>query len=366
MYKSNLLKSYSPEIFVGRIEELKKLETLLIREKEKVVTISGNNAVGKTSLWKEFLKAQKKTYAEKVEVLSASSQFRSFPKIDKNISLVIVDDISFDFNFNTEKNIIDLINKNSDKQFLLVGAYVTKFKKLFVNNINLDYFQDENSDKLLNQLLKTKISPKEIQKIANFTKGNPYLLTLFSSLLNQNKYTIDEIYKLITEKISRKGIYENSGAEIIDTSPKFQHIVSDIRIVNSDILKFLKRRPEDMYNLTSRQFEEMVAELMIKRGYNVEITKETRDGGKDLIIANQTDIGNFMYYLECKKYSPNNPVGVNLVRELAGTVSVDRVTAGILVTSSYFSPDAIQFSEKIKHQMSLVDYIKLKEWLTLI
>ncbi|UPT69323.1 MAG: restriction endonuclease [Flavobacterium sp. JAD_PAG50586_2] len=154
--------------------------------------------------------------------------------------------------------------------------------------------------------------------------------------------------------------------EIIDSSPKFQHIVTDIRIVNNDILNLLKRSPDDVYNLTPRQFEETVAELMVRRGYNVELTQQTKDGGKDLIIANQRDIGNFLYYLECKKFAPNRPVGINLVRELAGTVSVDRVTAGIMVTSSYFSPEAIQFSEKIKHQMSLIDYVKLKEWLKLI
>ena len=118
-----------------------------------------------------------------------------------------------------------------------------------------------------------------------------------------------------------------------------------------------------MYQLTSRQFEEMVAELMTNRVYNVDLTKATIDGGKDLKIANHVDIGNFIYYLECKRYSPTKPVGVNLVRELAGTISVDRVTAGIMITSSYFSPDAIEFSEKIRHQMSLIDYVKLKEWL---
>lgn len=75
------------------------------------------------------------------------------------------------------------------------------------------------------------------------------------------------------------------------------------------------------------------------------------------------DVGNFMCYVECKKYAPTNPVGVNLVRELVGAMSADRATAGIMITSSYFSPDAIKFSKIFQHQLGLVDFIQLKEWL---
>ncbi len=39
-----------------------------------------------------------------------------------------------------------------------------------------------------------------------------------------------------------------------------------------------------------------MAELFKKMGYDVELTKETRDGGKDIYIAQKTDIGNRRYY----------------------------------------------------------------------
>ncbi|UPT69324.1 MAG: hypothetical protein M0D53_08800 [Flavobacterium sp. JAD_PAG50586_2] len=185
MYTTNLFESFSPGIFIGRDEELNKLEKLLIHDKEKVVTISGNNATGKTALWMEFLKRHKANYDERVQVLRTSSPFRNLPEIDKKISLVVIEDISFDFNLEIEKRLIELIKRNFDKQFLLVGAHADKLKMSSVNNIHLQYFAENSSDELLNKLLKSKISPKEIQKIANLTKGNPYLLGLFSSLLNE-------------------------------------------------------------------------------------------------------------------------------------------------------------------------------------
>lgn len=60
-----------------------------------------------------------------------------------------------------------------------------------------------------------------------------------------------------------------------------------------------------------------------------------------------------------QKYAPDRPVGVNLVRELYGTISADKATAGLLITTSYFSQDAINFKNQVSHQLSLIDYVKL-------
>lgn len=42
-----------------------------------------------------------------------------------------------------------------------------------------------------------------------------------------------------------------------------------------------------------------------------------------------------------------------------GTVEADRVTAGIMVTNSYFSKDARRFQQTIKSRMNLMDYSEL-------
>ena len=144
--------------------------------------------------------------------------------------------------------------------------------------------------------------------------------------------------------------------------PEPPKLITDIRIVNSLIQKIYKT-PEEIHKLTPRQFEELIAELFTKQGYSVQLTKETRDGGKDLMILENNILGNFLIYGECKKYSQDNHIGVKLVRELYGTVIADKATAGIMITTSYFSNEAKSYTEKIKHQMSLIDYNILKLWL---
>lgn len=63
------------------------------------------------------------------------------------------------------------------------------------------------------------------------------------------------------------------------------------------------------------------------------------------------------------RYSSNNPVGVKLVSELFGRISADNATAGVLITSSYFSNNAKVYTEKIKSRMSLMDYADLNNWI---
>lgn len=60
--------------------------------------------------------------------------------------------------------------------------------------------------------------------------------------------------------------------------------------------------------------------------------------------------------MDCKKFSPDHPVGVRLVRELYGTVEADKVTAGKIVTTSYFSKEAKEFTETVRYRMSLMDF----------
>ncbi len=359
--------SFTPEsnirLFLGRDTELDVLKKAILIDKKKLIAISGNNATGKTSLWNIFLQQNKEVFDNKVEIIYGYHYRNDFPEISNNIQLVIIEDLSFEFNDSVEQKIRNYISKYPTKQFILVGAYKEKLSEFNPSeHIHLSSLESKASKRLLLTLVNREIPQKDIDKIIQQTKGNPFLIRLISEHLNSNKYNLTQILSLISENINLKGLILNNQS-IVDTSPEFKFITNDIKIVNKSILERINFNPNGVYDLSPRQFEELVAELMTKQGYNVDLTKATRDGGKDLIIANHSDIGNFIYYVECKKFAPNRPVGVNLVRELAGTISVDRVTAGLMITSSYFSPDAIQLSEKIKHQMGLVDFVKLKEWI---
>jgi len=179
--------------------------------------------------------------------------------------------------------------------------------------------------------------------------GNPHDILAQLSYLVEDEQEFSYHNRVVIEELERPTI-------ILEEAPK---IITDLRFVNKRVLDRIGRQPEEVRNLSPRQFEELVAELFEERGYKVELTKQTRDGGKDLIILDHREIGNFMIYTECKHYAQHNPVGVSVISDLVGRMTADRATAGIVVTSSYFSPDAKVFQSKFEHQMKLIDFIKL-------
>jgi len=135
--------------------------------------------------------------------------------------------------------------------------------------------------------------------------------------------------------------------------------------INNRVLKYLSENPEAWYQLRDDDFEFAMAEIYSKLGYNVERTQSTRDGGKDIIIRKPEILGDFIYYVECKKYAPKRHIGVGIVRNLVGTVNTDRVNGGILATTSFFTRDARKFvlDNKLDFQIKMHDYNKIQQLL---
>jgi restriction endonuclease Mrr len=150
--------------------------------------------------------------------------------------------------------------------------------------------------------------------------------------------------------------YSENKADFSTAPPK---IITDIRVINNNLLEIVRKNPGIMHNMQPWEFEMLVGQLFESKGYHVTLTPKTRDGGKDLIVAENSVAGSFLYYVECKRNAPHRCVSVNVIRELHGTVISEKATAGIVVTSSYFSDPAREFTKTICHQMSLIDYTNL-------
>lgn len=135
--------------------------------------------------------------------------------------------------------------------------------------------------------------------------------------------------------------------------------------VNDSVLKFLSENPEEFYKLKPREFEEVMAEIYNRLGYDVELTKKTRDGGKDIILRKSDLVGDYIYYVECKQFSPNIAVGIGIVKEFLGTIVSDKPNGGIIATTSFFSRDAQQFvqEEKLNSQIQLHDFNRVQRLL---
>jgi restriction system protein len=130
-------------------------------------------------------------------------------------------------------------------------------------------------------------------------------------------------------------------------------------------LRFSLARPDLFYDLPPRRFEEIVAELYSRRGFDVTLTPATGDRGVDVVVVRHDELGWALSVVQCKRYTPRHKIGVNLVRELQGTIQQTGATSGAIVTTSFFTAGARKLEDEYKYQLSLKDYFGLQQLLKL-
>jgi len=176
-------------------------------------------------------------------------------------------------------------------------------------------------------------------------------------LLRDERLTIQEAQEILLNVDQPKLIdFE------LDTEPKEHSIVQITEDVTRNMIEEFNKNPELLRSLHPRTFEELVAELYRGFGYEVELTKKTRDGGIDIIAIKRAEV-NVKYLVECKRPQPGNYVSISSVRELYGVKVDNAATKGILATTERFSPDALNFFDKHKWELEPRDYFGIKEWI---
>lgn len=118
--------------------------------------------------------------------------------------------------------------------------------------------------------------------------------------------------------------------------------------------------PQVVYSLDPDEFEEFVAKVFRRHGYQAEVTQKTRDGGVDITAFFERGGIYYRTFFECKRYRPDRPVGAPIVRALYGAMERDRVDKGVLVTTSRFTRDAIKEAEMLNGRVKLIDYQELQ------
>jgi restriction system protein len=160
---------------------------------------------------------------------------------------------------------------------------------------------------------------------------------------------------------ARNGLLGPDGKPL---TPQNENLVlAHVRAADAALLDSVLKNKASIHSLSPRQFEELVAHVLERFGYSVTLTPATKDGGLDIYAAVNDRLGQFLYVVECKKFAPDRPVGVGLVRALYGTVEEKRASAGLLVTTSHFTSGAQAFQRQLESRLSLRDYVELRKWL---
>jgi len=172
---------------------------------------------------------------------------------------------------------------------------------------------------------------------------------------------IEDFYIAISDPEDAEEII--ASRELVPDSEKSRILRVDFQEINAELIQHLAKYPHYMRTMDPRKFEELIAELLRAKGYEVEVTRTTRDGGLDIIAIKRSDLGAALTLVECKRYAETNKVGVDIVRGLYGVVEAQRATRGLIATTSYFTKDAQAFRDQNQYRLSLADFDMLTKFL---
>jgi HJR/Mrr/RecB family endonuclease len=146
---------------------------------------------------------------------------------------------------------------------------------------------------------------------------------------------------------------------------QYPSMISIARTVDNKLAQHFLKHPNDLYSLEPRKFEELIADLFSGFGYEVELTKRTRDGGRDIIAVKNSEV-RVKHLIECKRYTHGKKVSVGAVRALYGVKEHYQATKAILATTAFFSKDAVVFFEDHPWELEPRDFEGIMAWLRLI
>lgn len=246
---------------------------------------------------------------------------------------------------------------DADTQELLTSGKQTKFVnrlawvKSYFNKAGLLDFPSRGKFKITQRgldLLKT--NPKTIRintlysypEFVKFHKGN-----------NQPIDSNEQNTKPITQ-------YKNE-IELLNPEEQLENAYQDLRTqLAATLLDTILKNPPSF-------FEQLVVDLLVAMGYGGsrkdagQALGKTGDGGIDGIIK-EDKLGLDIIYLQAKRYAIDNVVASREVRDFTGSLEGHGAHKGVLITTSTFTRDGIEFVKRLQQKkIVLIDGEKLTQ-----
>jgi restriction system protein len=357
--------------FVGRRAELDVIREAFTRG-AKGVTVVGAPGIGKTSLAHVFAKRHEGEFPGGVfsgAPMWADSSAELLKRLlngrKRGAALLVLNDADAldDRELEVLRSVVaaDLrlrLILTSRRELSLGNDYMT------IRLGGLDRGELHELFELRSAVARGRFAPELVERLFSIGGGNPAFASFALGVVQSGQVrTWDELFSRLRE-FAIPGILGPDGRPATRESPVFRQVVVDITSANELVIELLKKQPDLAWSLPPRKFEEIVAEILNKQGYDVELTPASGDGGFDIYAARKEGLGRFLYLVECKRYRPPNKVGVEIVRSLHGVIQAKRATAGAIVTTSYFTAGAKEYQQELQYQLHLHDYLVLQHWIS--
>jgi len=150
---------------------------------------------------------------------------------------------------------------------------------------------------------------------------------------------------------------------IFQPPPPSVHVPALIVSVENALIEAIRSEPRSIFGISSRAFEELMAEIFKGQGFQTELTKATRDGGRDIIAIHEILGIRSKYIVECKRYAEHRKVSLQLVQRLYGVKMAENANKAILATTSSFTRDAREFASHHLWDLELKAFDDIIQWI---
>ncbi len=112
--------------------------------------------------------------------------------------------------------------------------------------------------------------------------------------------------------------------------------------------------------VTPQFFESLLVDLLVEMGYGgsedgaAHALGKTGDNGVDGVI-NQDPLGVDQIYIQAKRYASGNNVGAGDIRDFFGALNLKKASKGIFITTSDFTPSAMQTAKDLGTRIVLIN-----------
>jgi len=322
--------------------------------------------MGKTTMLKMVAELYRQQFGGTVEYVSGgrgfalkdiihvlADQFRAA----SGQSLLVIDDADY----LVAGDIYETVNRLSTGPWSFSTLVGSRVAKDLGNRITLQPLARHAITRMVAERLNDAAS-ETVDRVLRASRGIPAFATLLVDGL-ANGASLTDVERLL-EPWRAPGLLGPDGRPLDGRNAGGRKLFTNVRLINNALIDHLSRNPDAVHDLTGRQFEELTAELLERMGYEVQLTAATRVGGKDLYAVRKDGLGSFMFVVECKRYAPDRPVSVGVVRSVHGVAQHERANGAIVMTTSFFTDPAKQFARELRGQMSLRDFADLQGWLS--
>ena len=172
---------------------------------------------------------------------------------------------------------------------------------------------------------------------------------------------LDQLQPYIEQESDEQKVLVEGETDLIAPDTKLQIIQFS---PSFPILEKLLRSNLNFDLLHWRDFEKLVAELLLKEGYHVQLGRGTKDNGVDILAVTEMEgIGPVMSVWQAKKYDVKNPIGIGIIRELITTRNDLGASKAVIVTTTYLTGPAITRVQSDKYRLAKLDRDDLINWI---